>query len=166
MIIAIDGRAAAGKTTTATVIAELFGASIIHMDDFFMPENLRTTERLAQPGENFHHERFAEEVLPYLRSGEAFSYNIFDCALMEISGKREVAKLPVRIVEGAYSCHPLLGEYMDLRLFADISPEEQLSRIKKRNGTEQAEIFVSKWIPLEEAYLEAFKIKEKAHQII
>jgi uridine kinase len=166
MIIAIDGRAAAGKTTAAQVLAENFGAGIIHMDDFFLPENLRTAERLAMAGENFQHERFAEEVLPFLRSGEAFSYNIFDCALMAINGKREVTKSRVRIIEGAYSCHPLLGEYMDLRLFADIAPDEQLQRITIRNGAEQAEIFASKWIPLEEAYLKTFGIKENAHQII
>jgi uridine kinase len=166
MIIAIDGRAAAGKTTAANVLAEQFGASIIHTDDFFLPQELRTAERLATPGGNFHHERFTEEILPFLRSGEAFSYNIFDCESMTISGKREVTKSPIRVVEGAYSCHPSLGEYMDMRIFADITPDEQLRRLEIRNGAEAAKIFAEKWIPLEEAYIEAFQIKEKAQKII
>lgn len=71
-VIAMDGRAAAGKTTLAEELAVTLGGAVVHMDDFFLPGELRTPERLAAPGGNVHAERFAEEVLPYLRRGEAF----------------------------------------------------------------------------------------------
>ena len=51
-IIALDGRAASGKTTMARQLAELLDAEIIHMDDFFLPMELRTEQRLATPGGN------------------------------------------------------------------------------------------------------------------
>ena len=165
-IIAIDGRAASGKTTGALALAEFLGAGVVHMDDFFPPPALRTPERMNKPGGNIHHERFAAEVLPFLRGENAFSYRIFDCSRMEFYGEREVAASPWRVVEGAYSCHPMLGAYMDLRVFSDVAPDMQLARIEARNGTEKAADFAAKWIPLEEAYLKAFQIKEHAHTVI
>ena len=59
-ILAIDGRAAAGKTTLANLLQEYFDGAVIHMDDFFLPLELRTKERYATPGGNVHYERFNE----------------------------------------------------------------------------------------------------------
>ncbi|MDR1735709.1 MAG: uridine kinase [Oscillospiraceae bacterium] len=165
-IIAIDGRCAAGKTSLASALAREFGAGVVHMDDFFLPGELRTEARLAQPGGNVHYERFISEVLPHLKSGEAFSYRAFDCAEMRLGGLRQATGSRWRIVEGAYSHHPELGGYMDLRVFCDIKPEEQLQRIRTRNGETALATFKSKWIPLEEAYLAAFDIKGKADIIL
>ena len=164
-VIAIDGRAASGKSTMASQLSKITGASVVHMDDFFLPKELRTVERLETPGGNFHHERFSNEVLPFLRSGNALSYKIFDCSRMDFNGVREVAKSPLRILEGAYSCHPILEDYMDLRVFSDITPQEQHARIKKRNGTEIAADYANKWIPMEEEYLQFHQIKNLAQVI-
>lgn len=37
----------------------------------------------------------------------------------------------------------------------------EVKRILARNGKQAAEIFACKWIPLEEAYFNAYKIKER-----
>ena len=79
-IIAIDGRCAAGKTTLAARLAKELGGDVIHMDDFFLPPALRTQERRSEPGGNVHYERFLTEVIPKLASGQAFSYQRFDCS--------------------------------------------------------------------------------------
>lgn len=81
-IIAIDGRCAAGKTTLAARLAKELGGDVIHMDDFFLPPALRTQERRSEPGGNVHYERFLTEVMPKLASGQAFSYQRFDCSRM------------------------------------------------------------------------------------
>ncbi|MCL2498901.1 MAG: uridine kinase [Defluviitaleaceae bacterium] len=165
-IIAIDGRCGSGKSTIAALLAEQSGAGVIYMDDFFLPAELRTADRLATPGGNVHHERFAQEVLPYLRSGEGFEYRIFDCKAMDYNGVRRVAQSNQRIIEGAYSHHPVLGDYMDVRVFSDVQPAVQYARIKRRNGAEAVTMFVEKWIPLEEAYLRVFNIRAKADIIV
>lgn len=154
LVIALDGRAASGKTTTANKLADLLGAGVVHMDDFFLPPQLRTKERLQQPGGNVHYERFAQQVLPYLRYEQAFCYPKFDCSQMDYSGQRMVRQSSIRIVEGAYSCHPFFGEYADIRIFSDIDAHSQMERIRGRNGIEMAEIFKKKWIPMEETYFE------------
>ena len=164
-IIAIDGRAASGKTTLAEDLSKITGGGIVHMDDFFLPPALRTPERLGEAGGNIHYERFSEEILPRLRSSAEFSYNIFDCSGMKLSGKRTVAASPIRIVEGSYSLHPHFGDYADIKVFSDISQESQAERILRRNGVEMAEMFRRRWIPMEETYFEVYSVRE-ASQIV
>lgn len=160
--IAIDGRCASGKSTLAERLAELTGGGVIHMDDFFLPVELRSKARAEEPGGNVHYERFMEEVLPHLKSGERFTYRRFDCHCMDYNGVREVAASRYRIVEGAYSHHPKLGDYADILVFSDVEAEEQLARIRERNGEEAAAQFKARWIPLEERYFEAYDIAGRA----
>jgi len=164
-VVAIDGRAASGKTTLAKRIAGCLDASLIHMDDFFLPPELRTAERLATTGGNIHHERFATEILPCIKETASFSYNVFDCVAEKIVGYCPIYN-KIRVVEGAYSCHPIFGQYADLRIFCDISPEEQMARIVARTGQEKAQVFKEKWIPLEEKYLEQYQIKCNADLVL
>ena len=161
-VIAIDGRAASGKTTRAALLSTVLEAPVVHMDDFFLPPALRTGERLAQPGGNVHYERFAEEVVPFLRNGEAFAYRVFDCGQMDFCGMQEIPAAPVRIVEGSYAHHPALGDYAGLRVFTTVDEEEQMTRILHRNGERMAEMFRTRWIPMEEEYFGHFGIREKA----
>ena len=48
----------------------------------------------------------------------------------------------------------------------NIEPELQRERILKRNGQEKAEMFFNRWIPMEQKYFEAFKIREKCDIIL
>jgi len=165
-IIALDGRCASGKTTLAADFAEAAGASVIHTDDFFLPREMRTPERLNTPGGNVHYERLLTDVLPCLREGRDFSYSRFDCSRMALGEMRQVSASRLYIVEGAYSCHPALGDYMTLRVFSDVSPLEQQRRILLRNGEEGWQQFRARWIPLEETYFNAYGIREKAQVIL
>lgn len=162
LVVAIDGRASSGKTTLAECLRIAICADVIHMDDFFVPPKLRTAERFEKPGGNIHYERFLKEVLPVLSKNEPFSYGIFDCGAADFVGERKIGNSPVRIVEGAYSCHPVFGDYADITVFSDVPKEEQIKRIRKRNGEKMLEIFRTKWIPLEEEYFSYYSIEEKA----
>ena len=164
-IIAIDGRSGSGKTTLAAFLGKRLEASVVHMDDFFLPLPLRSRERLEEAGGNVHYERFLDEVLPHLKRREPFSYRRFDCSCMDYSGSAVIDK-PIVIVEGAYSMHPLFGKYYDLSIFLDIDKNEQMKRIEGRVGKERAEVFRSRWIPLEEKYISSFSIMEKADMVV
>lgn len=165
VILAMDGMAAAGKTTAAETLAALWQAPVVHMDDFFLPAALRTPERLAQPGGNVHYERFKSEVLPALATGEAFSYRPFLCSAMAYGESIYIPAAAVIIVEGAYALHPVLGPYADVTAFFSVSPPEQERRIRARSGS-RWEDFRTRWIPMEAAYHRAFSIPEKADIII
>lgn len=165
-VIAIDGRCASGKTTLAQELGAYLGAEIVHMDDFFLPKELRTPERLSQPGGNVHYERFLEEVMPALRKPQAFFYRKFDCSAMRLTETVKVAASPYRIVEGAYSQHPALSEYADIRIFCDIDPMQQQARILERNGEKALPVFRERWIPMEEQYFREYEIREQADYVV
>ena len=168
LIVAIDGRSASGKTTLAESLAEKTKAGVVHMDDFFLPQELRTKERFREPGGNVHYERFCREALPALAAGGDFDYVRFDCGRMALGDRCHVdCSSGIVIVEGAYSCHPVFGDYMDIRAFCDVTDQEaRLARICRRSGESAVEQFRRRWIPLEEAYFEAFRIREKAHIVL
>ncbi len=161
-VIAFDGRAAAGKTEAAKAFCFITGAAAVHMDDFFLPTELRTEERLAEAGGNVHYERFSEEILPFIKCKDGFSYRVFDCSKMALCGMREVKAADLRVVEGAYSMHPYFGDYADIKVFFDVDADEQMRRIFLRNGENMARMFKERWIPMEEKYHARFGIREKA----
>ena len=160
-LIAIDGRCASGKTILSAELQSMLGCNVIHMDHFFLRPEQRTPERLSTPGENVDHERFLTEVLIPLKNKDKTLYCPFDCKTMSLGEAIELDTEKVTVIEGSYSCHNSLYSYYDLHIFIDVSEEEQMRRIKMRDGNEKAEIFKSKWIPLEESYFSAFDISEK-----
>jgi len=165
-VIAIDGRCGAGKTTFAERLAGLSDAEVIHMDDFFLPAGLRSTERLMEAGGNIHYERFLAEVAAGLKSGGEFKYRKFSCDEMDYTGEIIVGRKPVIIVEGVYSLHPLYDDIYDIKVFCDIDREEQKRRIIAREGVERYPQFRDKWIPMEELYFAAFHVSQTCDYII
>lgn len=158
IVAAIDGDAAAGKTTLAAALCKTFGGACVHMDDFFLPPEMRTKERLAAPGGNVHVERFLEEVAPRLGKG-AFSYRRFDCARMALAEAVCVPDAPLVVVEGSYSMLPALQGCYDLTMFLAVGADEQMRRVTARSP-EKAEMFRTRWIPMEKAYQAAFSVCE------
>ncbi len=164
-VISIDGRAASGKTTLANNLKTILDGEVIHMDDFFLPLELRSEERLNEAGGNVHYERFKEEVLPFISTNQPFNYRVFDCSIMDYNSTTIISNKEFRIVEGAYSCHPSFGNYADFIVFSDIDYQSQIERIRNRNGETMLNNFINTWIPMEEKYFTTYNIKELANYI-
>ena len=161
IIIAIDGRCASGKTTFSKALAQELSAPFISCDDFFLPIEKRTPKRLSEIGGNMERERLFSEVLSPFLAGNTVSYRPFVCKNMSYG---EVIFLPesrILIVEGSYSCHNDLWDCYDLHIFMTVSAEEQKTRILKRNP-QNAPDFFTKWIPMEERYLENSRLLREA----
>ncbi len=165
-IIAIDGRCGAGKSTLAEALSRKLSASVYHTDDFYLPKEQRTEERLAEPGGNFDRERFLSEVLKPLSKMKGVRYRKYDCKTDSFSRAEKLPFTKYSIIEGAYSHHPELTQYYDLKVFYDVEKSLQGDRIIAREGDVRAEDFLNKWIPLEENYINEFKIIESCDKII
>ncbi len=161
LLVAIDGRCASGKTTLAKTLGEKIGCEVIHMDDFFLQPYQRTPERYNEVGGNVDYERFEKEVLIPLRKNGSCTYKCYDCSLQQLKDEVHVHARSIVIIEGSYSLHPRLCSYYDLKIFLDVDQKEQIERIKKRNGEDKLEVFLSTWIPLEEKYFDTYQVKEK-----
>ena len=159
LTIAIDGKCGSGKSTLASLLKEVFQANLFHMDDFFLQPHQRTPERYQQPGENVDHERFLESVLIPLKHKDTVSYQIFDCQTMTLSSSiEERTYRPINIIEGTYSLHPHLMPFYDIKIGLMIDDDFQIERIVLRNGATQAQMFIDKWIPLENKYFNHYHI--------
>lgn len=164
-IIAIDGRCASGKTTLAKQLRRELLCDVIHADDFFLPPHRRTKERLEAAGGNIDYERILSEVLLPLREKRSACYRPYDCKSNSYGGAVTVPYGGIIILEGSYSCHPALWEYYDFHIFLSVQKDIQKERIRKRN-TSSAEVFFSRWIPLEEKYFDAYRIKEHCELVL
>jgi uridine kinase len=116
----------------------------------------RTPERFAQVGGNVDYERFYDEVLLPLKSGEAFSYRPFDCGSFTLAESVAVTPKKLNIVEGTYSRHPYFGDPYDLKILLTVDEETQRQRILKRPAFLHSRFF-EEWIPMENRYFEALQ---------
>lgn len=167
LLLAIDGRCGSGKSTLAQELMERYSkdAALISMDDFYLPFNQRTQERMAQPGGHMDLERFLSQVLHPLKQGIAFHYDVFDCSDGSFR-TLHYTPAPLTIIEGSYSLHPLLRDMYDMRVFMTTDRDTQRQRLLAREGEEKFKQFEARWIPREEEYLKTYQIQEKADYII
>lgn len=166
VLVAIDGHSGAGKSTLSEVLGGQYDCNIFHMDHFFLRPVQRTKKRLEETGGNIDYERFKQEVIYGLKSGQEFNYQIYNCQTQEFDKDIRVFPRKLNIIEGAYSMHPSLIDNYDLKVFLSISAEEQRARILKRNGETMVQKFENLWIPLENAYFEEFEIRKKSDIVI
>lgn len=162
-VVAIDGMSGSGKTTLGELLHQEFpDSNLLHIDDYFLQAHQRTPERLAEVGGNVDYERFMEEIILHLGDADGFYYHTYNCHTQTLSSEIHVTQKPLVIIEGAYSQHHYFGNVYDLRIFCEISEEEQRKRIAKRNGLQMLERFVNEWIPKENLYFQTYHIKEKS----
>ena len=166
-IIFIDGRSGAGKTTLAGKLREQLKCSVVHMDDFFLQPHQRTEARLSEPGGNVDYERFKEEVLDHVADTNGVTYRPFSCHEWKLADKAiTIPYNDIVIVEGSYSHHPHFEDIYDVKIFLEISPDEQKKRIIARDGEAIWPMFEQKWIPMENTYFAELKIKENSNYIV
>lgn len=162
VLIAVDGRCAAGKTTLAERLHKMINCTVFHMDDFFLRPEQRSNGRLNTPGGNVDYERFREEILVPLRDGALkIAYQPYDCHAQALLPPVVIEPAKTVLIEGSYSCHPELWDFYSLRIFLTVNQDEQLRRIALRSGEESVQRFRERWIPLEEQYFTAYRIRER-----
>jgi len=158
-IVAIDGMCGSGKSYLASLIAENFDCNVFHMDDFFLPLEMKTKDRLEKPGANVHYERFKDEVLIPLVRQQTVIYRPYLCGQWKYGETVQVKPKKLTIIEGTYSMHPELRDAYDLKIFLSIDSNLQEERLRVREGEEKLHQFISKWIPLENLYFNQLNIK-------
>lgn len=161
-LIAIDGCCGSGKTTLANYLAKELNATVFHMDDFFLQPHQRTEARLTEPGGNVDYERFKDEVLTHIADADGVTFQPFSCSEWKLGSAVTVPYNDIVIVEGSYCQHPYFGNVYDVKIFLEISKEEQKKRIVARDGGSIWPMFEEKWIPMENLYFTTFQIKENS----
>ena len=164
-VIAVDGPCASGKTTLVSDLAGYLSFSVISMDDFFLPPELRTPQRFSEKGGNVHYERFIDEVITPLCEGRAFSYRRFSCRTSTYEGEVHIPSDGLVVIEGSYALNVHFPVYWDASFLLSIDPDEQIRRLSLRSP-DKLDMFISRWIPLENDYFEACYIASRATYIL
>lgn len=160
----IDGCCAAGKSTLADTLAQLFPVLIFHMDDYFLQPHQREKQRLLQPGGNVDYERFDKEILSSIRQKHDIIYQPYDCMSQSLMPEKHVKYQPYIVIEGSYAHHPYFQ--MDaVKILIHCERHVQLQRIKQRSPY-LYERFVKEWIPMEDTYFQTFDIVHHADFIM
>ena len=165
VIISVDGCCGSGKTAMAHTLYKIFSCNIIHMDDYYLPFNMRQENWEQAVAGNMDLNRILKEVLlPACQRENIISrpYNVHSDSF----GKEELL-LPhkLTVVEGSYSQHPLLASSYTLKIFLTCSREVQIKRLKQREGSNCVS-FENRWIPMEENYFKRCNILEQSDLVI
>lgn len=159
VIIGIDGMSGSGKSFLAELLTDSYDCNVFHMDDYFLPLEKRTKERLSEPGGNVHYERFKDEVLNPLKKNQAATHRAYNCGNWTFSEPMTVEPKRLNIIEGSYSMHPHLRDAYDLSIFLELEQGEQIKRIAIRDPQRSIQPFIDKWIPLENKYFNELGIR-------
>lgn len=161
-LLLLDGPCAAGKTTLAEQIVTQVCGIVAHTDSFYLPQQERTTARMALPGGHIDQSRVEEQLLRPFSSKKMLTLQRFDCATQTLLTPMQVPFPDLLILEGSYSLLPAFLPYADLTAWLTVEEVVQKSRLLAREGETGYLRFLKQWIPLERAYLDIFRPDQSA----
>ena len=142
LVVAIDGRSGAGKTTIAQELAERLDATIISGDDFFSGGVKVRTDSPEILAENCIDWRTVRTVIKNLVDSGQARYQVFDWEKFDGSCKEKKTVLSnnkALILEGVYSARPELRDIIDVTILVRLSETERMNRLVAR------EKVISRW---------------------
>ncbi|MBO6120204.1 MAG: AAA family ATPase [Lachnospiraceae bacterium] len=164
-VISIDGPCASGKSTLAKELETLLEVNILHMDDFYLPFQKRDKNWMNIVAGHMDFERLIENVLKPYKAKRKTNYISYDCHSDMYLQEIPIDLEKILIIEGSYSSHPTLNDYVDLKIFIEVDRDEQVKRLTNRNK-DTVDKFLSMWVPFENNYFETLKIREKSDLVI
>ena len=157
ILVALDGRSAAGKSTLAGEVAPLVGAVVIDGDDFYSGGTAETWDAMsaAEKANHCMDWRRQRPVLEKLASGLPATWHPYDWEADD--GSLTLTSVvcdpaPVIILDGAYSARPELADLFDLRVLLDAPATLRRAQLIEREGEGYREEWNARWDEAEQWY--------------
>lgn len=158
-LIAIDGRAGAGKTTLAASFYEELSAdktvAVIHMDDLYDGWENALGMRLTQT---------LESIVKSHQSKVAFEIDIFNWQSMSFDSKRVIHPVDILILEGVGAGQKVVRDAGATLYWLDIDAEVGIQRVLNRDGNQIASQ-MKQWQIAQEIHFLRDKTRENAELI-
>lgn len=137
VVVAIDGRSSAGKSTLAKRVVLTVGATVIEGDDFYSGGHETEWDQMT-PAERCLYcidWRRQRTVLRQLRSGQQAQWHPYDWSTT--SGRRlptptSASPTGTILLEGVYTARPELHDLLDLTVLLDTAEIERSRRFNTR----------------------------------
>ena len=155
-VVAIDGRAAAGKSTLAAATAELTGATVLHTDDLF--DNWGGLEDAI--------DRLSREILPPLAEGEAVPVQRWDWVSRVWRGPTQLQPIDLLIVEGCGAASSRLSDYVALSIWIEVDAPTRQARAALRPDWAEMRSHWDDWAAQEDCHAEASRLPGRADLIV
>lgn len=155
LIVALDGRSAAGKTMLAAALGERLDAGVIEGDDFYaggVAVRAEPPAAMVAACTDWQHQRL---VLDLLRSGREASWNAFDWEAFDGRACTELTVMspkPIIILEGVYAARPELADLIDIAIMVRADEGVRESRLLARQ--EHTGPWEKQWHAAEDYYFE------------
>lgn len=166
ILAAIDGRCGSGKTSLGELIAQALPCNLLHIDDFYLPQELRAENWQSIPGGNMNFPYILHTIVEPANAGNPIVYRPYVCKKGCFDQEVTLPPRHLTVLEGSYCQHPFLREHYDLRIFLTCDPQTQERRLRSREGGEHFQAFRDTWIPLEERYIREFQVERAAHMVV
>jgi hypothetical protein len=155
-LIAIDGRAGAGKTTLAAALfAELSlkqSVDVIHMDDLYEGWNNALGVHLTQT---------LETIVKAHQLNRTFEIKIFNWESMKFDSTQKIEPVEILILEGVGAGQKVVREAGATLHWLDIDPDVGIARVLKRDGNQIAQQ-MKQWQIDQEMHFMSDKTRENA----
>jgi uridine kinase len=167
LVVGIDGKGGAGKSTLARSIAEVLpDSATIQMDDFYLPSAERPNDSTTIGGK-FDLTRLIHQVLEPACAGQAPKYQRYDWDNDRLGENWvEVGDVPVVLVEGVYSTCSRLRPFMSLCIWVETPRGARLSRGIDRDGEDMRSMWTEVWMPAEDSYVSIERPDASAHIVV
>jgi uridine kinase len=158
-LIAIDGRAGAGKTTLAASFFDDLSVDktveVIHMDDLYDGWENALGVRLTQT---------LESIVKSHQSKVAFEIDIFNWQSMSFDSKRVIHPVDILILEGVGAGQKVVRDAGATLYWLDIDAEVGIQRVLNRDGNQIASQ-MKQWQIAQEIHFLRDKTRENAEHI-
>jgi len=164
ILVALDGRIGAGKSTLAAAVGAALQAAIVPGDDFFAAEITAEGWNGRSPAERVRDaidwRRLRRTALEPLLAGKPAVWRPFDFGAGERADgtypmspstvRRDPA--PVIVLDGAYSTRAELADLVDLSILVEIPESLRLARLTARDSPAFLAAWHARWDVAEDYY--------------
>jgi uridine kinase len=158
VLVALDGRSGAGKSTVAHLVGTRAAALVIDGDDFYRGGGDAFWDAMG-PAEKVDlviDWRRQRAVLERLRRGQRAQWRPYDWEADDGRPGKELTAGPadVVILDGAYSARPQLADLFSLHALLDVPRDARRERLLRREGERHRAEWEARWGEAEDLYFE------------
>jgi uridine kinase len=145
VLVAIDGRGGAGKSTLAVALRDRLNASVVAVDDFYRVMDEAARFDLGPEAGYMQYvdwQRLQSQLLASLRRNEPAWYERFDWLTRQLGSTAQVSPFGVVLVEGVGSFRPELRSFYDFSIYVETPLEVCTTRLQARGDSED---WIERW---------------------
>lgn len=156
--VAIDGHAAAGKSSIASRLAAIFKGALVPGDDYSVMDEERRAELSPPQGVDIYYDwrRMRDEAIVPLLAARTAVYHPYDWDSNQLSRRTAmIGPAPLVVLKRLFVARPELMELIDIAVVVEADAVTRAERQRKR--ADASPEWLARWDEAERHYLEVVR---------